>query len=152
VILQSATRFAPVSPTILVVGNSVDLTRADAVRIGNTLAHEIFWSRGADTIHATHGFMVASDRCQLVVDSIAGRKLGKPIVVTIECVDDREFIAAAGELNMAMSGESVGEALSSLRTHISDMHRGLQRADRLGPEPKRQLKILEEHFGEERRK
>jgi hypothetical protein len=152
VTLQPTTRFAPIGATTLVVGNAAGSMTSGTVRTGSTLIQEVFWNLGADTIPVTQSFLVASDRRQLLIYSIGGRELSKPIRVLIECINDNEFIAAADGLNMAMPGETIGEAFGSLRSYISDIYSKLLRAARLGPEPTRQRRLLEDHFGKEGRK
>lgn len=97
-------------------------------------------------------FMVKSDVLRLPLEQVGRRRLVKPFDVVVECVDDDEFTASVPELNIAMAGESAGEALLILKEHIADVYEILASCSALGPEPARQLSVLESRFGEEGRK
>lgn len=92
-----------------------------------------------------------SDALRLPLERVGQRPLFKPFEVVVECVDDDEFIASVPEINVAMVGESAGEAFLILKEHIADLYEVLSSGAALGPEPARQLSILESRLGEEGR-
>lgn len=74
----------------------------------------------------------------------------KSIPVIVEEHAPQEYTARFREANMAMSGESVEEALMNLAAHVLDVYEMLRDEDPelLGPEPQRQLTILRQYLRE----
>jgi hypothetical protein len=94
-------------------------------------------------------FMVRSDKTSIPLDRLFGHELSNPIHVTITCEGDSEFVASAPELNMAMAGESAGDAHLALKEHLEMAVQSFsQNRNNLGPGPERQLKMLEAYIGE----
>jgi dCTP deaminase len=71
-------------------------------------------------------------------------RLTRDIPVSLETSDDG-FIATFFDANIAMSGDTQEEAFANLRSFIVDTFEflSLQPSDSLGPEPKRQLRLLQ---------
>lgn len=67
--------------------------------------------------------------------------------VTVE-QDGDEYVATVPELNMSMSGTSEGDAYNALFDYVYETVSFLQRLhpSKLGPEPARQLAIIEAAF------
>lgn len=65
-----------------------------------------------------------------------------PGISVVVCPSDGGFTASAHELNIAMVGESAEEALALLDEHVLAVHELLSASPVLGPEPARQLAIL----------
>jgi hypothetical protein len=84
------------------------------------------------------------------IDSLPQFFIKKPIPIVIQCVDDNEFVACAPNINVAMSGSSAGEALLLLKEDIQEIYKYYSAQGSLGPEPKRQLRELENHIGKRR--
>jgi len=96
--------------------------------------------------------MVRSDEINLSIDRLANYEIKKPIPVRIECIDDNEFLAEVSDANIAMTGNSIGDALMMLKENIESIFERYKSKERLGMEPSRQLQFLEAHIGAERRK
>jgi hypothetical protein len=96
--------------------------------------------------------LVRSDEFNLSIETLAHYEIKKPIPVRIECVDDNEFLAEVSEANIAMTGDSVGDALMMLKENIEAVFERYKSMERLGTEPSRQLQFLEMHIGAKRRK
>jgi len=79
------------------------------------------------------------------------RVLLKPMSLRIENVGDDEFIASFPEAGIEMSGDSATEAIQLLKSHLVALFDIYRTESKLGPEPQKQLKILEGYIGEERR-
>jgi hypothetical protein len=74
----------------------------------------------------------------------------KPIKVGIEHIDD-EYVAAFDEAGIAFSAATATEALQLLKAQIIYTYEFYKSNERLGPEPLRQLAILENYIGEKGR-
>lgn len=70
-----------------------------------------------------------------------------PIVIEFD-VDDDCYSASFEEANITMTGETASEAIALLREHITDLYDLFKMEKALGPEPARQLSLLEEYIGE----
>ena len=93
-------------------------------------------------------FMVRSDQRSCLIDRLFDRSLQTPIPVVIECEQDSRFVAEIPDLNMAMSGDSVGDALAALKEYVEmSIESFREERDDLGPEPTRQLEALEAYIG-----
>ncbi len=97
-------------------------------------------------------FLVNSDVTTVRITSLSGFALKKPFKVKVACLGDHEFMAELPELNMAMTGTTIGEALTMLKDYIQIVYRRYRSKNNLGPEPSKQFSILEQHIGEEKRK
>lgn len=64
--------------------------------------------------------------------------------VDVTCLRGGEYAASILRLNVAMVGKSESEAITLLEEHIACLHNELKSARSLGPEPTRQLGILED--------
>jgi hypothetical protein len=93
-------------------------------------------------------FMVRSDQRSFPFDHLFGRPLRTQIPVVIECHDDARFTARIPELNMAMSGDTAGDARSALKEYVEMSLESFRRErGTLGPEPAGQLRLLETYIG-----
>lgn len=70
--------------------------------------------------------------------------LVRPIEVLIEPVDD-SYVASFFDANISASGDNQQEAFDNLKALILDVYDSLraESSNRLGPEPKRQLAVLD---------
>ena len=75
----------------------------------------------------------------------------KPLSVTVD-VEDGCYTATHPATGIAISGDSLSEALSLLREHITELYAIYSAERKLGPEPARQMKILETHIAKRRRR
>lgn len=92
---------------------------------------------------------------KVVITSFAPEpySLVRPIETLIEPTQDF-FVASFSDANVSASGDNQQEAFDNLKGLILDVYDSLRAEppDRLGPEPKRQLAVLEsylEHSSEE---
>ena len=72
-------------------------------------------------------------------------KRGIPIELT---GSDGDWLASFLDANIAMSGDSPSDALHAVKSEIEDAYRIYRSESKLGPEPARQLSILESYIGE----
>lgn len=98
-------------------------------------------------------YRARSDRREILLDDLKDDRLilKMPINVTFEEIDDGEIIAVFPETGIAMSGDSYPDAISALCDQITDFYFICKKERNLGPELKRQFRILEEYIGEKRR-
>jgi hypothetical protein len=82
------------------------------------------------------------------VTSIPGFLVKKAIPVRLTKSDDDEYVASFSAANVAITGDSGTDALMLFKEHLAAVFR-LLRKSKLGPEPKKQLNLLEEYIGEE---
>lgn len=74
-------------------------------------------------------------------------KILKPIPVTVTEHNDLEFVASLDAANIAMGGTTFHDAFQALVFEILDVFDHLSaNADRLGPQPEKQLKLLRTHL------
>jgi predicted RNase H-like HicB family nuclease len=100
---------------------------------------------------STQFFMVPSDEIHLSIDSLSFYEVKTPIPVCIECIEDDEFIAEIPEINMAMAGDTIGEAMQLLKEHVQAVFRRYEsKKQQLGPEPRSQMNYLEQYIGREK--
>jgi hypothetical protein len=83
------------------------------------------------------------------VDSFAPEpyRVLKPILVSVHCVEGG-FNAGWFDANIRSSGDNEEEAVSNLKSLILDLVDSLSKesAEKLGPEPTRQLAVLKEYI------
>lgn len=76
-----------------------------------------------------------------------GLSLIQPLPIEIHCLESGEFLAAFREANVAMSGETLLEAVQLLSADLCDRFQTFtQEETNLGPAPARQLGILKRHL------
>jgi hypothetical protein len=92
-----------------------------------------------------------TERIQLVIDSIKNYDLIKPIPVLIESLGDTVFVAEAPDLNLSITGNSIGTALLLLKDHIINIYEGYRGKKALDPERARQLTIFDDYIVKSRR-
>ena len=74
------------------------------------------------------------------------------MTVVVEAIDKDEYLASFPDAGIAIAGDSLRDAIFALKAEILaslDLYRN---EARLGPEPRRRLKVLEAYIGQERRK
>ncbi len=109
------------------------------------------WSNAANRLHVI--FAPAPSKVRVSYRSLTSLgnskfKLKEPIIVVITETDD-EVIAEFPEAEIAVSEDSVGQALAWLRRRIIGSYtRFKANYDKLGPVPARQLKVLEKYIAE----
>lgn len=72
----------------------------------------------------------------------------KSITSSIEIISKKEIIATFEEAGITISAASIPEALHMMKIEIIELYEIYKSHPRLGPEPKRQLAILEKYIGE----
>jgi hypothetical protein len=90
-------------------------------------------------------------RIQLAIDSLQNYELVKPIPVLIESLGDKVFVAEAPDLNVSITGNSVGAAFLLLKDHIVTIYEGYRGKKAADPERARQLTIFDKYIGKTRR-
>jgi hypothetical protein len=93
----------------------------------------------------------ATRKTQLAIDSLQNYELIKPIPVVIESLGDKVFVAEAPDLNVSITGNSVGAAFLLLKEHIVTVYEGYRNKKGLDPERARQLSIFDKYIGKTRR-
>jgi hypothetical protein len=78
-------------------------------------------------------------------------ELKRPMPVELRLNEEGEFVASVEGANIAMTGLFAADALRLLREHVAALYTIL-RGERLGPEPQRQLGLLEKYIGEKGRR
>lgn len=72
------------------------------------------------------------------------------IPITIKQYDDDEYIVAFPEAEIIVSGETVAEAVSWLKSRIASSYsRFMSQKEKLGPVPAHQLQVLEKYLVKE---
>jgi hypothetical protein len=69
----------------------------------------------------------------------------------IESLGDKVFIAEALDLEISITGNSMGGVLLQLKEHIANIYEGHRASNNLKPEAARQLKAMEAYIGRTRR-
>lgn len=67
----------------------------------------------------------------------------KPFSIVIERQSDKEYLAKFEEAGIVVSGQSIDKAISTLKEYIVELYDIFRSASRLGPDPQRQLSVLE---------
>ena len=75
----------------------------------------------------------------------------KPIPVSLSELSSDEFLASFDFAGISITGDSPSDAVLSLKAVLADTFDIFNR-EKLGPEPSRQLKILEKYIGKKGRK
>lgn len=73
--------------------------------------------------------------------------LKNPIPVCIDRIAGDEVIATFKKANISICGNSATEAIQLLKTEIAELYVILKKEAKLGPEPQRQLLVLEGYIG-----
>ena len=92
-----------------------------------------------------------AERIQLAIDSLQNYEILKPIPVLVESLGDSVFVAEAPDLNVSITGNSVGSAFLLLKDHIINIYEGYRSKKGLDSERARQLLIFDEYIGKTRR-
>lgn len=90
-------------------------------------------------------------KLELAIDKLPNHELIKPIPVLIESLGDKVFIAEVPNLDISITGNSMGGVLLQLKEHIANIYEGHRTSNNLKPESARQLKMLETYIGKTRR-
>lgn len=92
-----------------------------------------------------------AEKIELAIDKLPNHELIKPIPVLIESLGDKVFIAEALDLEISITGSSMGGVLLQLKEHIANIYEGHRASNNLKPEAARQLKAMETYIGRTRR-
>ena len=92
-----------------------------------------------------------AEKIELTIESLQNYDLIKPIPVIVEPLGDKIFLAEVPEMDLSITGNSVGDTLILLKDHISTVFEGLRVKKNLDTERARQLKALEAYIGRSRR-
>jgi hypothetical protein len=92
-----------------------------------------------------------AEKIELAIDKLPNHELIKPIPVLIESLGDKVFIAEALDLEISITGNSMGGVLLQLKEHIANIYEGHRASNNLKPEAARQLKAMEAYIGRTRR-
>jgi hypothetical protein len=85
----------------------------------------------------------SSHRIELIIDSLPHHELIEPIPVTIDALGDEMFTASMRDLEIAATGNSIGEALLFLKEQIESTFEDLnRRLSHLGVDQKTTLQML----------
>ncbi len=87
----------------------------------------------------------------MTIESLQNYELIKPIPVIVEPLGDKIFVAEVPEMDLSITGNSVGDTLILLKDHIATVYEGLRIKKNLDTERTRQLRMLEAHIGKSRR-
>ena len=84
------------------------------------------------------------------IDSLRGTELHvvRPLQAVTERIDPSNFVAQVPNAEVCASGDSYGEAIENLQDMIAVTFQYFSSlpAERLGPDPTRQLAILRQHI------
>jgi hypothetical protein len=92
-----------------------------------------------------------ADKIELTIESLQNYELIKPIPVIVEPLGDKIFVAEVPEMDLSITGNSVGDTLILLKDHIATVYEGLRIKKNLDAQRARQLKLLEGYIGKSRR-
>jgi len=92
------------------------------------------------------------NRIELIIDSLPRHQLSQPIPIVMESLGDQVFTAAIPELNIATTGNTVGEALLFMKEQIETVYDDLGRRNDCSDEQQRMLGFLKNYIGRNNRK
>jgi hypothetical protein len=92
-----------------------------------------------------------AERIELAIDKLPNHELIKPIPVLVESLGDKVFIAEVPDLDISITGNSMGGVLLQLKERIASIYEGHRASTNLSAEKARQLKALEAYIGKTRR-
>jgi hypothetical protein len=92
-----------------------------------------------------------TSKIELTIESLQNYDLVKPIPVIVDPLGDKLFVAEVPEMDLSITGNSVGDTLILLKDHIATVYEGLRIKKNLDPERTRQLRLLEAYIGKSRR-
>ena len=78
-------------------------------------------------------------------------KVIKPFSVSIECLDDNEFLGTFEEAEISFSGDTFTETIDAIKYEVVEIYKLFKSAKKLGPRPQRQLAVLENYVVEKTR-
>jgi hypothetical protein len=83
---------------------------------------------------------------ELIIDSLPKHQLIKTIPVTVEALGDKVFTAAIRDLNLAGTGNTLGEALLIVKEQVDILYDQLTKSSRLSDDEELHLKFLQSHI------
>jgi hypothetical protein len=92
-----------------------------------------------------------NERVQLVIDSLQHYDPLKPIPVVVQSLGDKIFTVEAPDLDLSMTGNSLGSALLSLKDRITTIYEEYRIKKTMDREQERRLDILQMYIGKTRR-
>ncbi len=93
-----------------------------------------------------------SQKIELIIDSLQGFELGKPIPVHVERLADKKFKATVPESDITTTGPTMGEAFVLLKDQIERNYAKYVNQKSLEPDQQRQLDLLQKYILKERRR
>jgi|SRR5579884_486260 len=93
-----------------------------------------------------------ANRIELIIDSLPRHQLTEPLPVTIESLGDQVFTASIGDLGLATTGNTVGEALLLMKEQIVSLYEELTRRPPADAAQHRTLEFLQHYIGRGSRK
>ncbi len=81
-----------------------------------------------------------------------GFRVVKPMQLVVRCDAADEFIASFPDAGIAIAGDSFNDALAALKSEVVELYEIYKNEAVLGPEPKRQVEVLEAHIAKTGRK
>ena len=116
----------------------------------NTATHKDFqnWNNVIRFLARSQSVNKEHTELALYVLGHDGYRLKKPIQACVDRISGDEVIAAFPEAGISICGDSPTEAIQMLKTEIVELYEILKKEARLGPEPQRQLLVLEKYIGQ----
>lgn len=136
---------------VFVVSANLETTGTYAFVPFERMANQAFLASSAHGQLVHREVLYSSIRLEIVDLHDEDYVLRRPIPVILQLTDDEEFLASVENANIAMTGVSAIDSLKTLREHITLLY-GILCAERLGPEPQKQLKVLEAYIGKKETK
>jgi hypothetical protein len=89
---------------------------------------------------------VEAHRVELIIDSLAKHELIETIPVTVEALGDKVFTATVHALNLAGTGNTIGDALIIVKDQIDVLYNELTNTSKIDEDGKKYLKYLQSHI------
>lgn len=94
----------------------------------------------------------AATRVQMTIDALMSYELIEPIPVVIECPPGgKEFLAQAPDLEISVTGSSIGGAFLTLKEKIAATYEESRGRSGIEPARQRQLKLFQTYIGRSKR-
>jgi hypothetical protein len=85
-------------------------------------------------------------RIELIIDSLPRQQLIETIPVTVESLGDKVFTAKVHQLNLAGTGNTLGDALITVKEQIEILYEQLSKTSELDGDEKKYLQYLQSHI------
>jgi hypothetical protein len=90
------------------------------------------------------------NKIDLIIDSLPRYHLIEPIPVTVESLGDQVFTATVRDLDISTSGNTVGDALLSLKEQIESIYEDVNKKSHLDDNQRRFAEFFDSHISMER--